>query len=235
MNRLIVPMVALASLATAPAGAVTFFSLGGAPDPGVASFETVVVSFDTANAPGIVETNSGIFATAAESIGGVRAAPAGGNSKYRSLGINGSSTFNLTGLPLFASLRSLSVYLGSVDLYNRIEVLGPDSAVIKTINGIDLPGNNGDQGLAITNRRLYINFQPIDQVQAVRFSSTGVAFEFDDIAVSRARFRAPLTPTPNVMPPASVPEPASWAMLVIGFGLVGSAARRRSMRRQTAG
>jgi len=43
--------------------------------------------------------------------------------------------------------------------------------------------------------------------------------------------------TPNGLPPVSlidgvslteaVPEPASWAMLIIGFGLVGAAARRR--------
>jgi len=36
-----------------------------------------------------------------------------------------------------------------------------------------------------------------------------VAFEFDDIAAN------------------AVPEPASWAMLIMGFGLVGAAARRR--------
>ena len=28
---------------------------------------------------------------------------------------------------------------------------------------------------------------------------------------------------------AAVPEPASWAMMVIGFGLVGSAVRRRTL------
>jgi len=32
---------------------------------------------------------------------------------------------------------------------------------------------------------------------------------------------------PPVTPPAAVPEPASWAMMIAGFGLVGSAARRR--------
>jgi hypothetical protein len=31
----------------------------------------------------------------------------------------------------------------------------------------------------------------------------------------------------NVTPSAAVPEPASWAMLIAGFGLVGAAARRR--------
>ena len=31
----------------------------------------------------------------------------------------------------------------------------------------------------------------------------------------------------NVTPSVAVPEPASWAMLIAGFGLVGAAARRR--------
>ncbi len=39
--------------------------------------------------------------------------------------------------------------------------------------------------------------------------------------------------TETVLPPA-VPEPASWAMLIAGFGLVGAAARRRRMVRVTA-
>ena len=35
--------------------------------------------------------------------------------------------------------------------------------------------------------------------------------------------------TPNINPP-TVPEPATWAMLIAGFGVVGVASRRRRMR-----
>ena len=35
------------------------------------------------------------------------------------------------------------------------------------------------------------------------------------------------TPPPPPPPPPAVPEPATWAMLLLGFGLVGTAARRR--------
>ncbi len=44
-------------------------------------------------------------------------------------------------------------------------------------------------------------------------------------------------PTVVIEAPASVgavPEPASWAMMVAGFGLVGGAVRRRSMARVAA-
>lgn len=39
---------------------------------------------------------------------------------------------------------------------------------------------------------------------------------------------APSVPPPPSTPPLAVPEPASWAMMLIGFGLVGGVARRRS-------
>ncbi len=35
-------------------------------------------------------------------------------------------------------------------------------------------------------------------------------------------------------PGGGVPEPATWAMLIMGFGLVGSAARRRRVARAAA-
>jgi PEP-CTERM motif len=37
--------------------------------------------------------------------------------------------------------------------------------------------------------------------------------------------------TPPPAPPPSVPEPASWAMLLAGFGLIGTTRRFRERRR----
>lgn len=37
--------------------------------------------------------------------------------------------------------------------------------------------------------------------------------------------------TVDELPPAAVPEPAAWAMMVLGFGLIGATARRRPYRR----
>ena len=39
----------------------------------------------------------------------------------------------------------------------------------------------------------------------------------------------PTIPTQPNTPPVSVPEPASWAMMLVGFGFVGAFARRRSV------
>jgi hypothetical protein len=39
------------------------------------------------------------------------------------------------------------------------------------------------------------------------------------------RFASPLSPAPPAL--AAIPEPASWALMIAGFGTVGLAARRR--------
>lgn len=42
------------------------------------------------------------------------------------------------------------------------------------------------------------------------------------------------TPPPPPPPPSPVPEPLGWAMLLAGFGMVGSMLRHRSLRRAAA-
>ena len=53
-------------------------------------------------------------------------------------------------------------------------------------------------------------------VTGLTFSSSQAAFELDNVSV------------------AAVPEPASWAMMIGGFGLVGGAARSRSRKAAVA-
>jgi hypothetical protein len=50
---------------------------------------------------------------------------------------------------------------------------------------------------------------------------TGLGGLSDDIGIDNVRFGQRLAATP------AVPEPASWAMMIAGFGLVGGAMRRR--------
>ena len=70
---------------------------------------------------------------------------------------------------------------------------------------------NGDQSIG---RRMTYTFSG-KAVTSVVFASSQNSFEFDTIATVSA-----------------APEPATWAMLMTGFGLAGSAVRQR--RRQTA-
>jgi hypothetical protein len=202
-------------LVSGPAAAVVVTSAPGAPDPGKAAGETLLVTFDAPNVAGVAETSSGSVTTAAGSIGGVRAAPAGtpASGVYRSIAGGGASVFDFSGWSAGRGLSTASFYWGSVDAYNFVDILDGSGTVIRTIGGADLPMANGNQTAPATNRRVFLAFDPADLAMALRLRSNGVAFEFDSIAAAANA--------------GAVPEPATWALLVTGFGMVGFALRRR--------
>ncbi len=202
--RIAAAMVALA-MATG-ASAVTFSSTAGSPDPGPAAGQTTVFDFN-----GPTPELSGSYSLVTGSVSGVYAAPAGDATQYAVVPMagkgNGVATLDFSA---YSNVKSLSFYWGSIDTYNTVEFLSGGTSIF-SLNGSMLPPANGDQGAGLTNRRVYFTFGPGESFDAIRFTSDSVAFEFDDVAIG-------------------VPEPASWAMMILGFGMVGFAARRRSAR-----
>lgn len=232
MRHLVLALATAAAVVAVPASAFTFFSIGATTgaspgDPGLGAYEIPVATFDASPAAGIVDTTTGDVALHSGTTGGVAAAPAGDTSVYQAIGTGGTSTFDFTGLEATMAVNSVSVYVGSVDTYNYIDVLDKNLQVIGTISGSQLPGNNGDQGASITNRRVYISFTPSDNFGGLTFRSDGVAFEYDTLAASSKSY--PGVPNGGVLPVLSVPEPAAWALMVAGFALTGAASRRRSI------
>jgi hypothetical protein len=211
-------LAAAAALALAvPANAVIVTTAPGAPDPGAAPGQTLVISFDSASAAGITQTIGGTpgrVITAAGSIGGVRAAPAGtpNGGVYQSIGTGGSNTIDFSGWTRGQRLASLSFYWGSVDTFNIVEFIAANGSVFQTVSGSNLPAATGNQTAGLTNRRVFFDFLPTENIQKIRLRSNGNAFEYDSFAATVA----------------PVPEPASWALLITGLGLVGVALRRRA-------
>ena len=201
---------AAALVLAVPADAIIVTSFAGAPDPGILPDQAMVIDFDAPNAAGIASTTVGTVITAAGSIGGVRAEPAGDRSIYQSIGSGGSSTFDFLGFAGGRSLGSFSLYWGSVDRYNHIDFYNRIGQLAATFDGSSLPRFDGNQSASATNRRVNFGFSKSEDITRVRLRSDSPAFEFDDIGVS-----------------AAVPEPASWATMIIGFGMIGYAARRR--------
>jgi hypothetical protein len=107
-------------------------------------------------------------------------------------------------------LTSFSFYMGSPDEYNHVtfHLLGGGS---QTFDGNQIwggsPSGNGDR---TAGYRVYYNFGGA-KVDGITFSTeTTNAFEFDGLAGGVA-----------------VPEPASWAMMIMGFGAMGGLLRSR--------
>jgi hypothetical protein len=58
-------------------------------------------------------------------------------------------------------------------------------------------------------------------------STTGLVFQWGPDAVFGGIDDLTFTVRPNQVGPGPIPEPATWAMLIAGFGLTGAALRRR--------
>jgi len=132
----------------------------------------------------------------------------GDKTKYASVQAGETGTFST--LPGFY-LSTFSFYLGSPDTYNTLtfNFLGGGS---QTFNGTDIwggsPPGNGNRDMGF---RVYYDFGGA-KVTSVTFGTGNTnAFEFDGIGG-------------NV---AAIPEPGTWALMIMGFGGAGAMIRRR--------
>ena len=119
------------------------------------------------------------------------------------LGNGGQAT-----LAAATGIYNFQFYMGSPDDYNRVVFTFADNATPLTLQGSQIwggsPDGNGDQSQGFT-----VSYHFSDAVTGVTFSSgTQNAFEFDKLA-------------------GGVPEPASWALMILGFGGVGATLRSR--------
>lgn len=238
-----------------PASAFTYFSVGALTgpshgDPGPARGQKTIITFDAGSKSGVLP-KAGVTTTVAKGVtetvtgdvglytgntfvGGrqIAAAPAGDTTQYEALGPGGMAIFDFSGYEKTHTINSLSLYIGSVDPWNTLVFFNKSGGKIATITGAHLPSTSGDQGASITNRRAYFAFGPRDHFASLELFSTGIAFEYDNIAVGPARydmFRNGDTPlsAPDWVQ-TGVPEPSAWAAMLAGFVSVGFALRRRA-------
>ncbi len=124
----------------------------------------------------------------------------------------------LAGQPATLSFTSPISYLsflwGSPDTYNRLTVNTNVSSYAFTATGLGFPVTDGNQSFS-----QYVQFAASagETITSVSFVNNPAADAFE---------------TANYSITAAVPEPATWAMMLVGFGMVGAASRyrRRSVR-----
>jgi hypothetical protein len=208
--------IALSAFTTAASAAVNFTTPFPYDANGYGPGESLVWDFDTVFNPNFSYTGN----TYTGPVTNIAAPPAGDTTTY------GAAQPASYALPfadaefsiLSGQLTSLSFYLGSLDDYNTISFYS-GATLIQSFTGTDLTipdPADGDQASGNTNRRYFFTFGAADNVNRVVFNSTTPAFEFDDFAAAVS----------------GVPEPSTWAMMILGFGLVGF--MLRNGRRQGA-
>jgi hypothetical protein len=195
---------AVAVLAMAPAAHAAIVI--GSVTPGTVPYSgpTPTYDFETpAPWSGGIVTNT--------SVAGVRAQPLGSTGNYWSVGPTDGSP-GILDLSSFGDINDISFIWGSVDSYNTLEFLAGNT-VLATFTGTDVfnPAN-GNQTDPNLNPLVRFNITGSDSssLTGLRLTSTSNAFETDNYTVN-----------------AAVPEPSTWAMMLLGFGAIGFGMRRR--------
>jgi hypothetical protein len=193
---------ATALVASSANAAVTFTFIPGGASP--AGGYTVVDTFDNAN--GLTGSNFQIKTPPADGNGAPPANSIPAGTAYLSVLGGGSATYTFTG-----DVSSFEFDWGSVDSYNTLTInsTGADPIVIP---GLSFPNAaDGNQVDAGTNGLFRVAGTEGERFTSVTFSSSQNSFEVDNLAVG-------------------VPEPASWALMILGFGGAGAALRGQRRR-----
>jgi len=124
------------------------------------------------------------------------------NDPTHYLTIPGGASTELTSTK---GLKYFSLYMGSPDTYNTIRFIGANGYDV-TVPGTTLVAGDTNQSWS-WGKRVNFNFGD-DRVDHIILSSSGNSFEADNFA-------------------GGVPEPATWGLMIMGFGGMGAVLRRR--------
>lgn len=141
------------------------------------------------------------------SVANVQAEPLGNTGDYwvnypAGHGYAEPGTFDVSGL------TSLSFIWGSVDPSNVLKLFDVNNNLVQSWSGNDLLGDtSGSPTSANGNPLIKLVFAP-GEAGRLEFSTDQIAFETGTFSLG-------------------VPEPGTWALMILGFGLIGGALRRR--------
>jgi len=116
----------------------------------------------------------------------------------------------------FSTLKSgLAFYWGSIDSYNSLTLYNGSKSVVVPVPNT----HNGNQFSPLSNR--YVEVTGFDFNKVV-FASKYNSFEFANVTTSPAISTGSIT--------TAVPEPSTWAMMLLGFAGLGFVGYRRTIK-----
>ncbi|MBB3348836.1 PEPxxWA-CTERM sorting domain-containing protein [Sphingomonas sp. BK069] len=125
----------------------------------------------------------------------------------------GGGTYSVS----FGPTDVFAFVLGSLDRYNQLTLKFADSTS-RVYNGGEIVGGEsyaaGNQAAASSNGTVSYTVNGGPAIIGAVFKSDTNSFEFDNLATGGP----------------AVPEPATWGMMILGFGAIGAAMRRRRER-----
>ncbi len=198
-------MLASAAALALPAAANAAVTLGSV-TPGTAPYSGPAPTIDFESPPPVT---GGIVSNT--SVDGVRAQPFGSTGSYWSVGPT-DGPVGILDLSSFGDIANISFLWGSVDAYNFIDFLDGEGEVIASFSGTDIfDPANGSQTDPNLNPlvRFDISGEHVSSLASLRLRSTSNAFETDNFTIN------------------AVPEPATWALMMLGFGAIGFGMRQR--------
>jgi hypothetical protein len=198
----------LAATTVAPAFAATVTTSPGSPTSFTAPAGGTTIDFNSPVAAPFTLATSGNAGIVTGSSANNYAQPLfSDNTAYLQVGTGGLATLLDT---VSAGYQSVSFFLGSIDAYNTIELLNTTGGVIQSFTGSNfiIPAD-GDQTDPSTNRRVTITRTGSEAaIGGLRLTSSQNALELDNVVFA-------------------VPEPTTWAMMFVGFGMMGASMRYR--------
>jgi hypothetical protein len=195
-------LLACVAASAAPASAATTitFTDGGAP---LIAGESIFATFNAGDNAGLVGDNF-VIQTGSNSNG---AEPETGDQGDAYLSVLGDGEVFFA----FAGLTRLGLDYGSADAFNTFVLLLRDGS-FEFYNGQDIINAgmaDGDQSAPRTNGRLVFS-NANNPIVGLSLQSSVNSLEVD-----------------NLSGVAAVPEPGTWALMLLGFGAIGGSMRRR--------
>jgi hypothetical protein len=201
------------SLLLAAVGAVAFAGTANATavftfDAGLATPSLGFSVIDEFNDLSGVTVNAGTVLIKNPPADGQGAPPANSvpsGTSYLSVLGGGSATINFE-----PGVRAFQFDWGSIDTYNSLTVVSTAGSIVFVPGGNFPNMANGNQSAPGTNGRFTVRGSTAGETfLSMTLASSSNSFEIDNLATG------------------VIPEPATWAMLITGFGLVGAAMRRQ--------